>query len=44
MSKDASDKHYSNNKERLQKSLVKAIIVFLKKKKKEKQQYEREHF
>ena len=44
MSKDASDKYYPNNKERLRKSLVKDIIVFLKKKKKEKRQYEREHF
>ena len=53
MSKDASAKYYQNNKERLQKKLVKDIKVFLKKKKLksnmdvnnfEKQQYECEKF
>ena len=34
MSKDSSAKYYQNNKERLQKNLVKDIKVFLKKKKK----------
>ena len=34
MSKDLSCKCYQNNKERLQKKLVKDIKVFLKKKKK----------
>ena len=34
MSKDSSAKYYQNNKERLQKNLVKGIKVFLKKKKK----------
>ena len=34
MSKDLSGKYYQNNKERLQKKLVKDIKVFLKKKKK----------
>ena len=32
-------KDYQNNKERLQKKLVKDIIVFLKKKNKKRQQY-----
>ena len=32
---DSSAKYYQNNKERLQKNLVKDIKVFLKKKKKE---------
>ena len=39
MSKDSSAKYYENNKERLQKNLVKDIKVVLKKKKEEKQQY-----
>ena len=34
MSKDSSAKYYQNNKERLQKKLVRDIKVFLKKKKK----------
>ena len=34
MPKDSSPKYYQNNKERLQKKLVKDINVFLKKKKK----------
>ena len=34
MSKKSSAKYYQNNKERLQKNLVKDIKVFLKKKKK----------
>ena len=34
MCKDSSAKYYQNNKERLQKMLVKDIKVFLKKKKK----------
>ena len=34
MSKDSSVEFYQNNKERLQKQLVKDIKVFLKKKKK----------
>ena len=42
MSKDSSAKYYQNNKERLQKNLVKGIKVFLKKKEKKKQQYGRE--
>ena len=33
MSKDASAKYYRNNKERLQRKLMKDIKVFLKKKK-----------
>ena len=33
MSKDSSDKHYENNRERLQKKLVKNVKVFLKKEK-----------
>ena len=33
MSKDSSAKYYQNNKERLQKELIKDIKVFLKKKK-----------
>ena len=36
MSKHSSAKHYQNNKERLQKRLVKGIKVFLMKKKKRK--------
>ena len=39
MPKDSSAKYYQNNKERLQKNLVKGIKVFLKKKEKKKQQY-----
>ena len=33
MSKDSSAKHYQNNKERLEKKIVKDIKAFLKKKK-----------
>ena len=38
MSKNSSAKYYEDNKERLQKKLVKDIKVFLKKKKKKKGQ------
>ena len=44
MSKNSSAKYYQNNKERLQKNLVKDIKVFLKKKKKKKRQYGRERY
>ena len=44
MPKDSLAKYYQNNKERLQKKLVKNIKVFLKKKKKKKQQYGREQY
>ena len=37
-------KYYPENKERLQKNLVKDIKIFLKKKKKKKQQYGCEHY
>ena len=43
ISKDSSAKYYQNNKERLQKKLVKGIKVFIKKKKKT-QQYGRERY
>ena len=36
MSKDSSAKYYQENKEKLQKKLLKDIKVFLKKKKKKK--------
>ena len=39
MSKRLSAKYYQENKERLQKNLVKDIKIFLKKKKKKKRQY-----
>ena len=39
MSKYLSAKYYQENKERLQKKLVKNIKTFLKKKKKKKRQY-----
>ena len=39
MPKNLSAKFYQENKERLQKKLVKDIKTFLKKKKKKKQQY-----
>ena len=39
MSKDLSGKYYQDNKERLQKKLLKDIRVFQKKNKKKKQQY-----
>ena len=42
MSKVSSAKYYKNNKERLQKSLVKNIEVFPRKRKKNKGQYGRE--
>ena len=42
MSKNLSAKYYQENKERLQKKLVKNIKIFLKKKKKKKQQYDNE--
>ena len=38
MSKKLSAKYYQENKERLQKKLVKDVKIFLKKKKKKKQQ------
>ena len=45
MSKTLSAKYYQENKERLQKKLVKNIKIFLKKKKKKKQrQYGRERY
>ena len=39
MSKDSSANYYQDNKERLQKKLLKDIKVFLKKKKEKKRQY-----
>ena len=44
MFKDSSAKYYRNNKERLQKKLVRDIKVILKKKKEEKQQYDFEQY
>ena len=44
MSKNLSGKYYQENKERLQKKLVKNIKIFLKKKKKKKQQCGRERY
>ena len=44
MFKDSSAKYYRNNKERLQKKLVRDIKVVLKKKKEEKQQYDFEQY
>ena len=44
MSKNSSAKYYQDNKERLQKKLVKDIKVFLKKKKKKKRQYGPERY
>ena len=44
MFKKLSAKYYQENKERLQKKLVKDIKMFLKKKKKKKQQYSRERY
>ena len=44
MSKKLSAKYYQENKERLQKKLVKDIKMFLKKKKKKKQQYGPERY
>ena len=44
MFKKLSAKYYQENKERLQKKLVKDIKMFLKKKKKKKQQYGRERY
>ena len=41
MSKNSSAKYYQDNKEKLQKKLVKDIKVFLKKKKKKKRRYGR---
>ena len=43
MSKDSSAKYYQENKEKLQKKLLKDIKVFLKKKKKKKQ-FSRERY
>ena len=42
MPKNLSAKYYQENKERLQKKLVKDIKIFLKKKK--KREYGREHY
>ena len=39
MSKNLSAKYYQENKERLQKKLVKDIKIFLKEKKQKKRQY-----
>ena len=44
MSKNVSAKYYQENKEKLQKKVVKDIKVFLKKKKKKKRQYGCEHY
>ena len=44
MSKKLSAKYYQDNKERLQKNLVKDIKVFPEKKKKKKPQYGRERY
>ena len=44
MSNDSPAKYYQNNKERLQKKLMKNMKVFLKKKKKKKQQYGHEQY
>ena len=44
MSKTLSAKYYQENKERLQKKLVKDIKIFLKKKKEKKRQYRRERY
>ena len=44
VSKNLSAKHHQENKERLQKKLVKDIKIFLKKKKKKKRQYDRERY
>ena len=44
MFKNLSGKYYQENKERLQKKLVKNIKIFLKKKKKKKQQCGRERY
>ena len=41
MSKNLSAKYYQENKEKLQKKLVKGIKIFLKKKNKKKRQYGR---
>ena len=44
MCKKLLAKYYQENKERLQKKLVKDIKVFLRKKKEKKQQYGRERY
>ena len=44
MSKTLSAKYYQENKERLQKKLVKDIKIFLNKKMKKKWQYGRERY
>ena len=44
MPKNLSAKYYQENKERLQKMLVKDIRVFLKKKKKKKRQHGSERY
>ena len=44
MSKNLSAKYYQENKERLQKKLVKDIKILLKKKMKKKWQYGCEHY
>ena len=44
MSEDSSAKIYQNNKERIQKKLLKDIKVFLKKENEKKWQYGRERY
>ena len=44
MFKNLSAKYCQENKERLQKKLMKDVKIFLKKKKKKKQQYGRESY
>ena len=44
MSKNLSGKYYQENKERLQKKLVKDIKIFLKQKKKKKWEYRHERY
>ena len=44
MSKSLSATYYQENKERLQKKLMKDIKIFLRKKKIKKQQYGHEHY
>ena len=44
MCKKLLAKYYQENKERLQKKLVKDIKIFLRKKKEKKQQYGRERY
>ena len=44
MSENLSSKYYQENKERLQRTLMKDIKMFLKNKKKKKQQYGQERY